>query len=60
VCVGEGRGGGRGREQEGGGGGDVTFWYPSMTKAVLIKLRRKTYMWVIMDCLPNMYKFDGG
>jgi hypothetical protein len=55
---------GRGREREGegeeGGGGDVTFWYPSMTKAVLIKLRRKTFMWVIRACLPNMDKFDEG
>jgi hypothetical protein len=45
------RGRGRGREREreregeGGreGGGDMTFWYPSKIKAVLIKLRLKTF-----------------
>jgi hypothetical protein len=37
----------------------VTFWYPSMTNAVLIKLRRKTFMWVVKACLPDMDKSDG-
>jgi hypothetical protein len=43
------RGRARGREGEQGreGGRDVTSWYPSRTKAVLIKLRRKTFTWMI-------------
>jgi hypothetical protein len=57
--------GGRGerkreRKQEGEGGGDVTFWYPSTTKAVLIKLRRKTFTWVVKTCLPDMDKSNKG
>jgi hypothetical protein len=50
----------RERKREGEGGGDVTFWYPSMTKAVLIKLRRKKISWVFKACLPDMDKSDGG
>jgi hypothetical protein len=45
------RAGGREGEREGEqgreGGRDVTSWYPSRTKAVLIKLRRKTFTWMI-------------
>jgi hypothetical protein len=37
----------------------VTFWYPSVTKAVLIKLRRKTFTWVVMACLPDPTEAKG-
>jgi hypothetical protein len=55
-----GRGRGREGEGEGEGGGYVTLWHPSMTKAVLIKLRRKTFTWVVRACLPDMDKSNGG
>jgi hypothetical protein len=44
---------GRGRARE-TGRGDVTSWYPSRTKAVLIKLRHKTFTWMVRACLPDM------
>jgi hypothetical protein len=51
---------GREREREGEEGGDVTFWYLSTTKVVPIKLRHKTFTWVVRACLPDMDESGGG
>jgi hypothetical protein len=44
----------RERQSEGDRRGDLTSWYPSRTKAVLIKFRHKTFTWIVRACLPDM------
>jgi hypothetical protein len=53
-------GGERERERARGRGGEVTSWYPSRTKVVLIKLRRTIFTSIVRACLPDMVQVQRG